>query len=232
MGEEVTLHYFRGRGRAETTRWMLAANEIPFRNVALANKAEFDALKATGKLLFNQLPLLEIDGLHLTQTTALLRYLARRGDFYGDDDLEAVRIDMVAGAVADFNETAITFAFHPTHESGRAALEATLAKYGPRLAAIVDDNASGYVVGTRMSFADVVLADALTSYLEYAPDILDPFPQLQALRERVVDHPGIAAYLASENRWPVPGDQYVIDVARVLARALPAHMPDPDRFVE
>ena len=41
----------------------------------------------------------------------------------------------------------------------------------------------------------------------------------------------IAAYLASDARWPIPGDQYVIDVARVLQRALPPHMPEPERFV-
>ncbi len=33
------------------------------------------------------------------------------------------------------------------------------------------------------------------------------------------------------NRWRRPDDQYIIDIAAVLERALPPHMPDPDRFV-
>ena len=36
------LHYFKGRGRAETTRWMLAINQIEFENVPV------DALRAIG----------------------------------------------------------------------------------------------------------------------------------------------------------------------------------------
>jgi hypothetical protein len=84
---------------------------------------------------------------------------------------------------------------------------------------------------TRFSFADVVLTEALTSYQELVPDIIDATPGLAVLQRRVTAHSGVAGYFASGNRWPVPDDQYVIDVARVLQRALPPHMPDPDCFV-
>jgi hypothetical protein len=47
----------------------------------------------------------------------------------------------------------------------------------------------------------------------------------------VIAEPGIAAYLRSPNRWRRPDDQYVIDIAAVLQRALPAHMPNPNRFM-
>ncbi len=30
VAEFAKLHYFKGRGRAETTRWMLGANQIEF----------------------------------------------------------------------------------------------------------------------------------------------------------------------------------------------------------
>jgi len=48
------LHYFKGRGRAETTRWMLAVNEIAFENVAAGTPEDLVALRATGTLPFNQ----------------------------------------------------------------------------------------------------------------------------------------------------------------------------------
>ena len=87
------------------------------------------------------------------------------------------------------------------------------------------------MVGTRRSLADVVLVESLTSYLEIMRDSLDALPGLKGLQEQVVADAGIAAYLRSPNRWRRPDDQYVIDVARVLQRALPSHMSDPDRFV-
>ncbi len=230
-GGPARLHYFKGRGRAETTRWMLAANEIDFVNVALLTPEDLAALRATGKLPFDQIPLLEIDGRNLSQSTAMIRYLARRGDLYGDTDEDALWCDMVAGAAADLAETAMQAAFQPTPEVAAANLGRAFAKFGPRFEKRLQDNGGVYMAARRLTFADVVLAEALTSYLELVPDILDGTPGLAALQARVVAHPGIAAYLASPNRWRTPDAEYVIDVARVLQRALPPHMPDPDRFV-
>lgn len=227
----VRLHYFKGRGRAETTRWMLAVDQIEFVNVALLTPEELAALRATGRLPFDQLPLLEIDGLYLSQSTAMIRYLARKGDFYGDSDDDRLWCDMVAGASADFAETAMQAAFQPTADIAEANLRRAVAKFGPRFEARLVANGGQHMAGTRLSFADVVLTEALTSYLELVPDILDGTPGLADLQRRVTAHPGIAAYLDSPSRWPVPDDQYVIDVARVLQRALPPHMPDPERFV-
>lgn len=73
------LTYFKGRGRAETTRWMLAVNQIEFKNIVVATPGELAALRLTGKPPFDQMPLLEIDGLCLSQSTAMVRYLARFG---------------------------------------------------------------------------------------------------------------------------------------------------------
>ena len=40
------LHYFKGRGRAETTRWMLAINNIDFINISLEDYNDFEKIKA------------------------------------------------------------------------------------------------------------------------------------------------------------------------------------------
>ena len=225
------LHYFKGRGRAETTRWMLALNGIAFENQAVETPQALAALRATGKLPFDQMPLLEIDGLNLSQSTAMIRYLARRGDFYGDNDADALWCDMIAGAVADFAETALQAAFQPTKEIATSVLQARFAKFGPCFETRLAGNVSGLCAGARMTFADVVLAEALSAYLDWCPDILAGRPRLSALHERVLSDPGIARYLRSAQRYPAADDVYVIDVAAVLQRALPPHMPDPDRFV-
>ena len=78
----ATLTYFYGRGRAETTRWMLAATDVDFRNNAIRTPQELAALRESGKLPFDQMPLLEIDGHRLSQSSAMVRYLARRGNLY------------------------------------------------------------------------------------------------------------------------------------------------------
>jgi glutathione S-transferase len=225
------LHYFKGRGRAETTRWMLAISRIAFENVPIETPEALAALRATGKLPFDQMPLLEINGLNLSQSTAMTRFLARRGGFYGETNADALWCDMIAGAVADFAETAMQAAFQPTKEAAVAALQAQFEKFGPRFEARLAKNGSGLCAGQRLPFADVALAEALSAYLDWCPDILEGSPFLSALHERILSDPGIAQYLSSAQRYSTAGTAYVIDVARVLQRALPSHLPDPNRFV-
>lgn len=49
-----------------------------------------------------QIPMLEIDGLKLYQSAAILRYLSKQFGVAGKDDLENLQIDMIAASVEDF----------------------------------------------------------------------------------------------------------------------------------
>ena len=231
MKEIPNLHYFLGRGRAETTRWMLAINQIEFKNIPIETPSMLAAIRYSGKLPFDQIPLLEIDGLNLSQSSGMVRYLARRGKFYPEDPEEAVWCDMIAGAVADFAETAMQAAFQSTRERAASDLRERFAKFGPRFEQRLIDNGGGYSVGTDLTFADVLLAEALNSYLDWIPDILQETRRISDLYQRVINTNGISSYLNSDQRYPVADDKYIIDVARVLKRHLPSHMDRPDRFV-
>ncbi|CAC5402632.1 GST [Mytilus coruscus] len=57
----------------------------------LTSKEQWEELKQSGKLLYNQVPLLEIDGLELVQTGAIVRYLAKKYNMYGSNEQEAVK---------------------------------------------------------------------------------------------------------------------------------------------
>jgi len=225
------LTYFRGRGRAETTRWMLAVTDTDFINVAIDTPEELAALRATGKLPFDQMPLLEIDGQNLSQSSAMTRYLARKHGLYGNNETDAMWCDLVAGVVADFAETAIQAPFKSSDAIAVADMEDRFAKFGPRFEARIAAQGSTFIASAKMTFADVVLAEAMSSYLEWCPEILADTPRLGRLYNNVISTPGVAAYLASDLRYPIPDANYVVAAAKVLRRALPAHMPDPNRFV-
>lgn len=229
--EPVKLHYFKGRGRAETTRWMLAVNQIEFVNIPIESPQALAALRASGKLPFDQMPLLEIEGLNLSQSSAMIRFLARRINLYGDNDADACWCDMIAATTADFAEGGMQAAFQSTADLAKAGMHARFDKFGLRFEARLAANGTGYCAGSRLSFADVVLAEALTEYLHWLPDLLAASPHLAALQQQVLKEPGIAAYLDSAQRYPIADADYVIGVARTLQRALPAHMPEPNRFI-
>jgi len=210
---------------------MLAINEIEFENVAIDSPQALAALRATGKLPFDQMPLLEIDGKCLSQSNSMVRFLARCGGLYGDNDEDRLYCDMVAGAVGDFAEATMQAAFQPSEEIVLLSLQERFGKFGPRFEARLNENGSGFCAGARLTFADVVLAEALNAYLERIPDILKDTPLVADLYARVLGTPGISRYLQSPQRYPMPGSDYVISVAGVLQRALPSHMPNPKRFV-
>ena len=230
--KRAKLHYFKGRGRAETTRWMLAINNIDFINISLADHNDFDDLKASGKLPFNQLPLLELDDLKLSQSSAMISFLARRGDLYGKTDEEAVRCDMLVGAVGDFNVPAMQFAFKADKGEASRDLDASLKKFGKHFEFILTQNEGEFLVGRKLSVADIIMGESLTSFIELSPTCLNNYPQLKQLQEEVVYEHNIKEYLNSGNRWRLPDEQYVIDIARVLCRPLPSHMSEPNRFVK
>ena len=229
MTNLVKLHYFPGRGRAETTRWMLAINHVEFENVPIETPEMLLALRASGKLPFDQIPLLEIEEQNLSQSSAMIRYLARSGEYYGSTEQDAVWCDMIAGAVADFAETSLQAAFQPSKEVAVKALQERFNKFGPRFESRLSRN--GLCAGGKLTFADVLLAEAVNSYLEWIPDILNKTPFLDDLYKKVIATSGISAYLNSPQRYPMSGSNYVIACARVLQRALPSHMPNPNRFV-
>jgi glutathione S-transferase len=48
------------------------------------------------QLPFGQLPLLQIDGLELVQSQAIVRYIAKRGNLIGSSAEEELKADMVS----------------------------------------------------------------------------------------------------------------------------------------
>jgi glutathione S-transferase len=157
---------------------MLATTQIAFENVPMSTAEGLAVLRPSGKLPFDQLPLLEIDGYRISQTTALLRDNARRGDLYGDVNADSLWCDMIAGVAADFVEPAIVAAFQPTRAVAIAGLRQRVEKFAPRLEQRLGDNGGIYIAAKRLIFADVVLAEALSEHVELEPDILDDFPLL------------------------------------------------------
>ncbi|XP_058410132.1 glutathione S-transferase A4-like isoform X1 [Diceros bicornis minor] len=87
MAAKPKLYYFRGRGRMEPIRWLLAAAGVEFEEEFLETRERYEKLQKDGHLLFGQVPLVEIDGMMLTQTTAILSYLAAKEGPEGESQI-------------------------------------------------------------------------------------------------------------------------------------------------
>ena len=223
---EAKLTYFNGWGLAEQARWMLAATEIPWTQIGLTTFLEFDSLRKTNQLLFNQLPLLEIDGVNLSQSQAIVRYLAERGSLIPASPQEKAHVDMVAEAIRDCRGPIAGYPFSQNKQNHLVEAKKTVDKYFCLFEKIVLDKGGVYVNGEIMSFADILLAELIEEFCNNmfsTDDILKDFPKLQLLHSTIVKLPGIAEYLTSDKRFafPVEGpecDKYCDNVNVVLGR--------------
>ncbi|XP_078398028.1 glutathione S-transferase alpha-4-like [Cetorhinus maximus] len=213
------LHYFNGRGKMESIRWLLAAAGIEFEEEYLETREQYEKLLKDGALLYEQVPMVEIDGMKLVQTNAIMNYIAAKYNLYGKDIQERALIDMYAEGARDLMLLVMRHIFLPSAEKdGNLILIINKAKnrYFPAFEKILSQQ-NGYLVGDQLSVADLNLLELILMIEENAPLILADFPQLQRFKLKISSIPRIQKFLQPGSpRKPPPDDQYVQTVREVL----------------
>ncbi|XP_043819091.1 glutathione S-transferase 3-like [Dromiciops gliroides] len=111
MAGKPKLYYFNGRGRMESVRWLLAAAGVEYEEVFLETPEDFENLIKGGKLMYQQVPMVEMDGMYIVQSRAILKYIAAKYNLYGKDLKERAFIDMYVEGMRDLNEMILYFPF-------------------------------------------------------------------------------------------------------------------------
>ncbi|KAM6185934.1 glutathione S-transferase alpha-4-like [Rhynchocyon petersi] len=217
MAAKPKLYYFRGRGRMESIRWLLAAAGVEFDEVFLEKKEQFEKLEKDGRLLFGQVPLVEMDGMMLTQTRAILSYLAAKYNLYGKDLKERVRIDMYVDGTMDLMMMIMLTPFKPPEEKEEnlaLIVKKAKARYLPVFEKILKDHGEDFLVGNKFSWADVQLIEAILMMEEINASILSDFPLLKAFKTRISSIPTIKKFLQPGSQRKQPPDQHYVDTVK------------------
>ncbi|KAL6086275.1 hypothetical protein STEG23_007284, partial [Scotinomys teguina] len=225
MEAKPKLYYFRGRGRMESIRWLLAAAGVEFEEEFLETREQYEKLQKDGCLLFDQVPLVEIDGMLLTQSRAILSYLAAKYNLYGKDLKERVRIDMYADGTLDLMIMIAGVPFKPPEEKEEnyaLIVKRAKTRYFPVFEKILKDHGEAFLVGNQLSWADIQLLEAILMVEELSPPMLSDFPLLQAFKTRISNIPTIKKFLQpGSQRKPPPDDHYVKVDPTVLSKSWP-----------
>ncbi|XP_021054331.1 glutathione S-transferase alpha-3 [Mus pahari] len=221
MAGKPVLHYFDGRGRMEPIRWLLAAAVVEFEEQFLKTRDDLARLRNDGSLMFQQVPMVEIDGMKLVQTRAIMNYIASKYNLYGKDMKERALIDMYTEGVADLDEIVLHYLYIPPAEK-----EASLAKikdkartrYFPAYEKVLKSHGQDFLVGNRLSRADVYLVQILYHVEELDPSVLTNFPLLKALRTRVSDLPTVKKFLRpGSQRKPLENAKCVESALKIFS---------------
>nr|UZD11052.1 glutathione s-transferase 2 [Macrocystis pyrifera] len=196
----MILTYFEFAGPAEPVRWALAMTGQPWEDKRISF-AEFPALKPG--LPNGQVPILEVGGKVLPQSGAQLRYVGKLAGLYPEDALEAAFADAAVDAVGDSHMKLV-----PTIQEKDKAKQAEMREklatdflptWLGNLEKALAAAGGSYFAGGKLSIGDIAVVARLVWLKDGSLDgipatIVDEYPLLSALVERVKAEPKIVAY--------------------------------------
>lgn len=193
-------------GRAEPARLALHLGGIAFEDHRFPFAEFAEVRKATP---FGQVPTLHVDGVLVTQSDAINRYVGTLAGLYPTDAYQALLCDEVMDAVEDANNKIVpTFGLSgDALQSARTALvEGAFPMYLRWLQAQLLSHGGLYFADQRLTVADLkvfVFVRGLNSgRLDHVPtDLVEKVaPLLNAHLQRVADTPAVAQYYAARAR--------------------------------
>ncbi|XP_076432913.1 glutathione S-transferase alpha-1-like isoform X1 [Peromyscus maniculatus bairdii] len=249
MAGKPVLHYFNSRGRMEYIRWLLAAagvemyyqtqttqvqkstttqNELmkmhlffclQFEEKFIESPEDLEKLRKDGKLMFDQVPMVEIDGMILVQTRAILNYIATKYDLYGKDMKERALIDMYTEGIIDL----IYMIWQqikcpPDQKEAKISMikDRTKNRYLPAFEKVLKSHGQDYLVGNRLTRVDIHLLELLLYIEELDSSLLAPFPLLKALKSRLSSLPNVKKFLQPGSQRKLPIDAKQLEEARKI----------------
>ncbi|CAJ0956480.1 unnamed protein product, partial [Mesorhabditis belari] len=196
------LYYFAGRGFGEPTRMLFKLAGEEFEDVRIES-ADWPNHKAS--MPMGQMPVLEVNGVKIPQSSAIARYVARKFGFAGKTPEDMAWADALVDGfkdyykeITDYYYTALGFlnkgdaeelyktVFLPARDKHFGMLNDRLKAQG-----------TGFLVGDSVTWADLFWTDHMTTIEKLKPDAFTGFPEVVALKKRVDAIPQIKAWIES-----------------------------------
>ena len=200
---QLKLSYFDFHGgRGEPVRLALAIGGIAFEDHRFAFP-EFAEVRKTAP--FGQVPVLEVDGVPVTQCDAILRYAGKLAGLYPTDPYQALLCDEVMYVVEEAN-VKLGPTFRMTGEEQKQArlalVNGSMPVYLAWLQSQLLAHGGEYFADNRLTIADlkvfVEMRGLNSGRLDHVPaDLVETVaPALNAHLQRVAQNPAVVAYYA------------------------------------
>ncbi|XP_052045301.1 glutathione S-transferase alpha-1-like [Apodemus sylvaticus] len=154
--------------------------------------------------MFEQVPMVEIDGMKLVQTRAILNYIATKYDLYGKDIKERSLINMHTEGIFDLTEMILQLVICPPDQreaKTSLAKDRTKSRFLPALEKVLKSHGQDYLVGKRLTRVDIHLLELLLYVEGLDTSLLTSFPLLKLRLPHICN--GIYTYV-SDNTMVVP----------------------------
>ncbi|XP_070101775.1 glutathione S-transferase A1 isoform X2 [Equus caballus] len=130
-----------------------------------------------------------------------------------------LRIDMYIEGVADLNEMILLLPVSPPAEKDAKITlikDRTTNRYLPAFEKVLKSHGQDYLVGNRLSRADIHLVELLYLVEELDPSLLANFPLLKALKARISNLPTVKKFLQPGGARKPPVDEKSVEKSRKI----------------
>ncbi|XP_070601214.1 glutathione S-transferase Mu 1-like isoform X2 [Erythrolamprus reginae] len=200
---EVTLGYWNIRGLAHTIRLLLEYTKTPYKEkqYVLGGEAlnvdmtDWTSVKEKLGLDFPNLPYL-IDGERkITQSNAILRYIARKHKMCGETEEEIIMMDTLDNHLMDFRVSFAKLCYSPDFEKLKPGYLELLPEELKLLSQFLGNRQ--WFIGRKLTYIDFIAYDVLDVHQMLDPKCMDQFPNLKDFLHRFEALEKIAPYLKS-----------------------------------
>jgi len=199
---EYKLHYFNIRGLAELARLVFAAAGQEYQDIRYSSPSSPDPAvtlewndEAKAATPLGQMPMLEVDGHKFCQQSAIARFLAKRFGLMGDTDLQEFKVDMIVQTMWPDVASKISKIFFEKDEEKKAKMNEEAAKAMPKMLENIAKWVEGdFVLGDKLSLADLAIFDVMKGVQSYFTDMETPEP-IQRVLDNVEKHPRVKNWL-------------------------------------
>jgi len=153
------------------------------------------SVKNTLGLDFPNLPYL-IDGdIKITQSNAILRYIARKYNLCGSTEAERILVDMLECEAMDFRNGFVRVCYNPAMESLRDDYIKNVKQKIKRFSDFLGEKQ--WFAGGQITYVDFVLYELLDQHRLFEPTLLDDFANIKAFLDRFEALQAIRDYMQS-----------------------------------
>nr|XP_045221681.1 glutathione S-transferase Mu 2 isoform X3 [Macaca fascicularis] len=205
----MTLGYWNIRGLAHSIRLLLeyTGSSYEEKKYTMGDAPDYDRSQWLNEkfklgLDFPNLPYL-IDGTHkITQSNAIMCYIARKHNLCGETEKEKIREDILENQLMDNRMQLARLCYDPDFEKLKPeyleGLPEMLKLYSQFL------GKQPWFLGDKITFVDFIAYDVLERNQVFEPSCLDAFPNLKDFISRFEGLEKISAYMKSSRFLPRP----------------------------
>ncbi|XP_043932662.1 glutathione S-transferase Mu 1-like isoform X2 [Protopterus annectens] len=151
---------------------------------------------------FPNLPYLMDGENKLTQSNAIMRYIARKHNLCGDTEKEKMRVDILESQVVDFRHRFTMTCYNPDFEKLKSGYLENLPVELERFSKFLGGRK--WFAGGKITFVDFMMYEILDQHRMFEPKCLDNYKNLKDFLDHFESQEKIASFLKSDRFMKTP----------------------------